>query len=920
MEKRIQNKSKIIHSLEVISSMEDGLLYARSILEAEFNPMLVLNCSAQITDLNEAFLEASGLPKRSLLGSDFSLFFTHPKLAKQCLQSSIEKGWLKDYPLNILHQDGRVMDVLFSASVYKNKQGQVLGIIAVANDVTAKNKVELALNKSVSEISGYKRALDESSIVAITDAKGIIQYANDNFCLISKYKREELIGRDHRIVNSAYHPKAFMAEFWAHIQRGEIWRGEIKNRAKDGTAYWVDTTVVPFVNEAGKIYQYVSIRTDITAKKLLSQYAISLIEASRDPLVTISIDGKITDMNEAMLKFIGIEREQMRGSDFIKYFEQAQLAEEVYQTVFQEGFVTDHPLTMNDEKHSDVLINGSVYKDDRGNVLGAVMVARDISEQKRIEKELIEAKVYAELATAIAEEAKTKAESAVAAKQQFLSNMSHEIRTPMNAIIGFTKVAMKTELTEKQREYLQAIKISGDALIVLINDILDLAKVDAGKMVFEQIPFKLNDSIASMLHLFEAKIHEKNLRLMQTYDAGIPLVLLGDPVRLHQILINLLSNAVKFTAQGQIALDVELLSENDEKVEIAISITDTGLGIPDSEILNIFENFQQANSSTSRVYGGTGLGLAIVKQLVESQGGRIQVESMEGQGSCFKFVLPFLKTNMKAEVEIPVLESNLDPSNIKILVVEDMPLNQLLMRTVLDDFGYGCDIASNGKLAIDKLQKDTYDLVLMDLQMPEMNGFEATAYIREVLKLNIPIIALTADVTTVDLAKCKSVGMDDYLAKPVNENLLHQKIHSLIVKRTIQSKPEIAKDFINKETRYTNLDYLTQRTKSDPLLMVEMIGLYLEQTPPMLEAMNLSLRNKDWSLLQATMHKILPSFSIMGIHPEFEGMAKKIHAMANEQEQGTIMFEMVQRLEEVCLSACKELQVELNLIKKNIEK
>jgi signal transduction histidine kinase len=385
------------------------------------------------------------------------------------------------------------------------------------------------------------------------------------------------------------------------------------------------------------------------------------------------------------------------------------MAREVYQEVFANGSVADSPLTLRhkDGKLTDVLFNGSIYKDDVGNVLGVVIVARDVTAQKRFEKELIEAKVFAELATDIAEKAKIKAENAtkiaenaVKSKQQFLSNMSHEIRTPMNAIIGFTKVMLKTSLTTKQKEYLNAIKLSGDSLIVLINDILDLAKVDAGKMIFEKKPFKISASISAMIHLFEAKILEKNLQLIKKFDNNIPKVLVGDAVRLHQIILNLVSNAVKFTNTGKITVAIRLLSEDEENVTIEFSVTDTGIGIPGDKIKSIFENFQQATSDTSRLYGGTGLGLAIAKQLVESQGGTIYVKSKQNEGSTFSFVLPFLKTNAEAELEIEIKKLNVEIKNIKVLVVEDIALNQLLMKTLLDDFGFEHDIAANGKMAI----------------------------------------------------------------------------------------------------------------------------------------------------------------------------------------------------------------------------
>jgi PAS domain S-box-containing protein len=662
------------------------------------------------------------------------------------------------------------------------------------------------------------------------------------------------------------------------------------------------------------------------AEVQVDNYARSLIEASLDPLFTISPIGKITDVNNASVRVTGLSREKLIDSDFFDYFTDPDKARIGYQQIFAKGFVADYPLTIKDHKLTDVLFNGSVYKDEEGNVLGVVVVARDITEQKRVEKEMVEAKIFAELATLIAEDAKAKAEKAtciaedaVKAKQQFLSNMSHEIRTPMNAIIGFTKVLLKTELTAKQNEYLQAIKISGASLIVLINDILDLAKVDAGKMNFEKTPFKMALSIAAMLHLFEPKIEEKNLELIKVYDTNIPDVLLGDPVRLHQIILNLVSNAVKFTNKGKITMRVQLISEDATHANIEFSVTDTGIGIPENKLNSIFDNFEQASSSTSRLYGGTGLGLAIVKQLIALQGGTILTKSEVGKGSTFSFVLSFEKTNKEAEPEIAFTKLDEDVRKIKVLVVEDIALNQLLMKTLLDDFGFERDIAANGKIAIELLESITYDIILMDLQMPEMNGFEATEYIRNTLHSKIPIIALTADVTTVDLEKCKLVGMNDYIAKPVDERVLYSKIIGLVKKPNymeIESIPKaIELSNYDKTKKYIDLAYLNQRTKSDSNLMLEMISAYLEQTPPLIYTMKQSYLNQDWDSLHASVHKMIPSFSIMGINSDFENMAKKIQEYAHEQMQNDTIHNMVLQLEMVCTHVCKELEDEYNLIK-----
>jgi PAS domain S-box-containing protein len=651
-----------------------------------------------------------------------------------------------------------------------------------------------------------------------------------------------------------------------------------------------------------------------------NQYARSLIEASLDPLFTISPDGKITDINNASINVTEITREKLIGTDFFEYFTEPDKARDIYKQVFAEGFVADFPLTIRDGKLTDVLFNGSVYKDEQGKVIGVVVVARDITDHKRIETELLEAKEHAELATKIAEEAQSKAEeatqiakNAVISKQQFLSNMSHEIRTPMNSILGFTKVMLKTDLTEKQKEYLTAIKMSGDVLTVLINDILDLAKVDAGKMVFEHKPFKMAKSISAMIQLFEPKIQEKNLQLIKKYDNRIPKVLEGDPVRLHQILINLVSNSVKFTSKGKITVGVQLQNADEDKVIIEFKITDTGIGIAEDKIDHIFENFQQATSNTSRLYGGTGLGLAIAKQLAEQQGGSITVKSKIDKGTTFSVVLPFRKSSADVESETEIKEMNAQVKDIKVLVVEDIALNQLLMKTLLDDFGFECDFAANGKIAIAKLQDESYDVILMDLQMPEMNGFEAAEYIRNKMNSKIPIIALTADVTTADLKKCKAVGMNDYISKPIDERLLYAKIIDLL------KKPDQLKDTSPpaERSKCIDLTYLNDRTKSNPELMMEMITLYLEQTPTLISIMKQSMNDKDWDSLYTAVHKIIPSFYIMGIHHEYESIGKKVQEYAGTQQHLDELQDLVLQLENICLQACGELKKEYNLIKKS---
>ena len=917
--------------------------YASSLIEASLDPLIAINIDGKITDMNQAKINITGIERDRLIGTNFYDYFTEPQKAKKVYQEVFANGSITNYPLTFHHQDGKLTDVLFSGSVYKDNQGKILGAVVVARDITEQkwakelqiaNK-ELAFQNDEKEKRAKELILANKELIFQNKEKEkraaelIVANKELRFQNEEKEKRAaELIIANKELAFQNTEKKKRAAELII-ADKELVFQTEEKD--KRAAELIIADKELDYQNEEKekRSVENKELEASSYSLKLASQYSLSLIEASRDPLVVISPEGKITDMNEALVNITGIARKELKGTDFFDYFTEPQNAREVYQEVFAKGSVADSPLTLRhaNGKLTDVLFNGSVYKDDRGNVLGVVIVARDVTDQKRIATELTEAIVFAELAVGIAEEAKVKAESAtltaenaVKAKQQFLSNMSHEIRTPMNAIIGFTKVLLKTDLSAKQKEYLLAIKMSGDALIVLINDILDLAKVDAGKMTFEQTPFKMAASISAMLHLFETKIQEKNLKLVKEYDPNIPDVLVGDPVRLHQIILNLVSNAVKFTAKGKIAVSVNLLNEDEKQATIQFSVTDTGIGIPENKIGKIFENFQQASSGTSRLYGGTGLGLAIVKQLVESQGGTILVKSLMGQGSTFSFELSFLKTSDEAELESEMIELDTELKNIKILVVEDIVLNQLLMKTLLDDFGFERDIAENGKVAIEKLRLKTYDVILMDLQMPEMNGFEATDYIRNIMKLEVPIIALTADVTTVDLAKCKAVGMNDYIAKPVDERILYSKIVGFAKKPTLQklsaTEMEVIEEIIVNSC--IDLNYLNQRTKSHPKLMMEMISAYLEQTPPLISTMKQSLIDKDWNQLYASVHKMIPSFSIMGINNDFENMAKKVQEYASTQKQSEGISEMVLQLENICTQACDELKVELNRIKNTI--
>ena len=396
-------------------------------------------------------------------------------------------------------------------------------------------------------------------------------------------------------------------------------------------------------------------------------------------------------------------------------------------------------------------------------------IIRDITEKRQSEEQLHREKQRAE-----------SAEIAKKVGEQFLANMSHEIRTPMNAIIGFTDIIMNTPLTPEQRQYLEAIKMSGDNLLVIINDILDLSRMRSGKIPIEQRGFKLSQIVSMCVELMLPKANEKGIHISSNIDKNIPDDLLGDPTRLNQVLLNLTANALKFTSKGEVAIKVKLLSEKDKNVELEFAVSDTGIGIPEDKLATIFEAFTQANNDTARKYGGTGLGLAIVKQLAELQGGSVSLTSEEGKGSCFYFRIEYskdiLNTPQKPNHIIGVKKTT---KKLNVLLVEDNAMNQLLAKKVLSDWGWNIDLAGNGIAAIEKIKSTDFDIVLMDIQMPEMDGYEATRRIRTTLqppKCNVPIMAMTAHVMTNEEEECYKMGMNDYISKPFDTNALYTKI------------------------------------------------------------------------------------------------------------------------------------------------
>ena len=410
---------------------------------------------------------------------------------------------------------------------------------------------------------------------------------------------------------------------------------------------------------------------------------------------------------------------------------------------------------------------GYILKNDANKPMRMIGSMQDITERKNAEIEIIKAKL--------------EADDARKSQEQFLANMSHEIRTPMNGIIGMTQLIDGTNLTEEQKEYVDTIRESGSNLLVIINDILDFTKIVAGKILLENVDYIFKDIVNNCIKITRFKAEEKSILLNCEIDPKIYPVVSGDPVRLNQILINLIGNAIKFTEKGEVKVSVKLLDENDTTVKLEFAVQDTGIGIAEDKLTSVFESFTQESSSTTRKYGGTGLGLTITKQLIELQGGTITVKSKSGIGSTFSFFITLKKGNKSIIPAKKIIDVNhAQPfTGIKILLVEDNLINQKVASYTLIKQGAEVDIANHGKEGIDFIERKKYDVVLMDIQMPEMDGFETTQYIRNSVRECIsetPIIAMTASALVSEKAKCLAAGMNDYISKPFQAKELYEKI------------------------------------------------------------------------------------------------------------------------------------------------
>jgi len=623
----------------------------------------------------------------------------------------------------------------------------------------------------------------------------------------------------------------------------------------------------------------------------------AVVEDGSDIIFIVDYSGEILYHNPSVQETLGYGANKLVGKNFFDFILPSSLPDfrKAYQQSTKRKFneSVEFQFLCKDKSYKYLEFN-SINLFQKEKIKGLILDCRDIAQRKKDAQELLRAQK---------------------AKELFLANISHEIRTPINGIAGMASLLSQNPGANEQASYLHAIQSAADNLKVIINDILDLASIESGKLKLEQIGFNLNDLLKSLLNTFSFQASEKQITLRYQLEEEANKIYIGDPVRLNQILLNLISNAIKFTQHGSILISCDVKKKETKKYVLVFEVTDTGIGIPKDKLRTIFESFSQADASVTRKYGGTGLGLTIVKQLVELQNGSITVKSEERVGSSFSFTIPYelgSRDNIKGHL---IKDSPLHKKTLKglsILLVEDNDINRLYASSILKIWDCKIDIAENGYVAVEKIKNEDYDIVLMDIQMPLMDGFEATKAIRAGLppRNQVPIIALTANATRKDVEQCLASGMNDCLSKPFTPEDLYNKL--VMFKSGLK---KISDPFAEVMRQKGNIDlaYLKNVSNNNQEFINDMLTAFLESIPKSIEEIATNIDNKDWLGLTRAVHKLKPSLTLIGLHTTRE----KAAGLEELTEQGKETDLVISIANEICEDLHEALLTLQKLVMKN---
>jgi PAS domain S-box-containing protein len=761
---------------------------------------------------------------------------------------------------------------------------------------------KLAEQKSTENELKYRTLIENSGVVTYTaNPEGVFTFVSSQAEELTGFSSAELIGTSYaNLVQPDY--LSHVTETYVNQLKQQIRECilEFPIVTKNGQQKWVEQYCVLQSGPHGQT-GYQCIVKDITQQKI-AEIELGKVEAARmedqyrlqaildnTPLIIYvkDLEGRYIVANKRFTDTFHREESSIIGKTFKDLFISNENVER-YRQADKAVIATGKPVELEDvipTPNGPITLYTTKFplfdKDNRLFATGGI--AKDVTELSKAQERLIDAR--------------KKAEQAEKLQEQFLANMSHEIRTPMNGIVGMTELLSGTDLSTQQKGFVQLIRRSSDTLLVLINDILDLSKIKAGRLDIENIPFSIHDVVDRVMDSMKIKTKEKNLEFRLSVDKQIKGKFLGDPHRLEQILLNLVSNAVKFTSQGHVGLDIHINDRTASTINLCFGVSDTGIGISADKLRNIFDNFTQAENDISRKFGGTGLGLAITKNLVELQKGTINVNSVLGEGTSFEVVIPYQMEsddtiNNNEEIELTKPPHHCFKGK-KVLIVEDNEINQQVMFHHLKNMGIVPAIANNGREAIGKLEEgESFELVIMDLQMPEMNGFQTATYIRRKLQNAVPIIAMTASVLRNERRECLELGMNEYLSKPFVPGELLVALQQFLL-----NDPEKTPASIDSQKIFHkgyDLKMLSQT--GDEKLIAGILELFLQQTPEALKRLKEEVMHENWDSVKQQAHKLKGSSGLLHISRMTECL-DKIEKYAGEKECVDEILPLIAKLE-----------------------